>query len=106
MSSTRKATCEAPRLFDPSGFVVSLGGLLYSRSSSVVSPTSRLTCRRAAPGTPTAGPSSGERLPFSFLFVFLGALPCSEWLGKAVERDQRLRSHRPGCRQRGPARDQ
>jgi thioredoxin reductase (NADPH) len=31
---------------------------------------------------------SGERLPFSFVFLFLGALPCTEWLGNAVERDE------------------
>jgi thioredoxin reductase (NADPH) len=30
---------------------------------------------------------SGERLPFSFVFLFLGALPCTEWLDGAVERD-------------------
>ena len=30
----------------------------------------------------------GERLRFSFLFLFLGALPCTEWLGDAVERDE------------------
>jgi thioredoxin reductase (NADPH) len=30
---------------------------------------------------------SGERLPFSFLFLFLGAEPCTEWLGDAVKRD-------------------
>ena len=30
---------------------------------------------------------SGERLPFSFVFLFLGALPCTEWLGNAVARD-------------------
>ena len=30
---------------------------------------------------------SGERLAFSFLFLFLGALPCTEWLDGAVERD-------------------
>jgi thioredoxin reductase (NADPH) len=30
---------------------------------------------------------SGERLPFSFLFLFLGALPCTEWLDGAVRRD-------------------
>jgi len=29
----------------------------------------------------------GERLPFSFLFLFLGASPCTEWLGDAVGRD-------------------
>jgi thioredoxin reductase (NADPH) len=31
--------------------------------------------------------TDGERLPFSFLFLFLGALPCTEWLGDAVARD-------------------
>jgi thioredoxin reductase (NADPH) len=29
---------------------------------------------------------NGERLPFSFLFFFLGAQPCTEWLGDAVAR--------------------
>jgi len=32
---------------------------------------------------------SGERLPVAFLFLFLGALPCTEWLGDAVGRDER-----------------
>ena len=32
---------------------------------------------------------SGERLPFSFLFLFLGALPCTEWLDDAVGRDNK-----------------
>ncbi len=31
---------------------------------------------------------SGEQLPFSFLFLFLGALPCTEWLGDVVARDE------------------
>jgi thioredoxin reductase (NADPH) len=31
---------------------------------------------------------SGERLPFSFLFLFLGALPCTDWLGDVVARDE------------------
>jgi thioredoxin reductase (NADPH) len=31
--------------------------------------------------------TSGERLPFSFLFLFLGALPCTEWLDETVGRD-------------------
>ena len=31
--------------------------------------------------------TSGEQLPFSFLFLFLGALPCTEWLGDVVARD-------------------
>jgi thioredoxin reductase (NADPH) len=30
---------------------------------------------------------SGEQLPFSFLFLFLGALPCTEWLDDVVARD-------------------
>jgi thioredoxin reductase (NADPH) len=30
---------------------------------------------------------SGERLPFSFMFLFLGALPCTEWLDETVARD-------------------
>jgi thioredoxin reductase (NADPH) len=29
----------------------------------------------------------GVRLPFSFLFLFLGAAPCTDWLGDAIERD-------------------
>ncbi len=32
--------------------------------------------------------TSGERLPFSFLFCFLGALPCTDWLGAVVARDE------------------
>ena len=31
--------------------------------------------------------TSGERLPFSFLFLFLGARPCTEWLDDTVARD-------------------
>lgn len=31
----------------------------------------------------------GERLPFSFLFLFLGAMPCTEWLGDVVARDNK-----------------
>ncbi len=30
---------------------------------------------------------SGDRLPFSFMFLFLGALPCTEWLDDTVTRD-------------------
>ncbi|HYX77624.1 MAG TPA: FAD-dependent oxidoreductase, partial [Gaiellaceae bacterium] len=30
---------------------------------------------------------SGEQVPFAFLFFFLGAQPCTEWLDDAVERD-------------------
>ncbi|MGN6797823.1 MAG: NAD(P)/FAD-dependent oxidoreductase, partial [Gaiellaceae bacterium] len=32
--------------------------------------------------------TSGERLPFSFLFFFLGARPCTDWLDDAVARDE------------------
>ena len=31
--------------------------------------------------------TSGERVPFSFLFLFLGAKPCTEWLDDTVARD-------------------
>src|SRR6476646_9711224 len=31
---------------------------------------------------------TGERLTVSFLFLFLGALPCTEWLGDTVARDE------------------
>ena len=31
--------------------------------------------------------TSGRRLPFSFLFFFLGARPCTDWMGDAVARD-------------------
>lgn len=31
----------------------------------------------------------GTRLPFSYLFLFLGATPCTEWLGDVVARDDR-----------------
>jgi thioredoxin reductase (NADPH) len=31
----------------------------------------------------------GDRLRFSDLFLFLGALPCTEWLGDAVARDEK-----------------
>ena len=31
--------------------------------------------------------SSGDLLPFSFLFLFLGALPCTDWLNDTVARD-------------------
>ena len=31
----------------------------------------------------------GERLAFSFLFLFLGASPCTEWLGDVVARDEK-----------------
>jgi thioredoxin reductase (NADPH) len=31
--------------------------------------------------------TDGARLPFAFLFLFLGADPCTDWLGDAVARD-------------------
>jgi thioredoxin reductase (NADPH) len=31
----------------------------------------------------------GERLSFSFLFLFLGAAPCTDWVGDVVERDDK-----------------
>jgi thioredoxin reductase (NADPH) len=31
--------------------------------------------------------TDGERLPVAFLFLFLGAVPCTEWLGDVVARD-------------------
>jgi thioredoxin reductase (NADPH) len=31
----------------------------------------------------------GERMPFSFLFLFLGAAPCTDWLGDVVARDDK-----------------
>ena len=31
----------------------------------------------------------GERLAFVVLFLFLGALPCTEWLGDVVARDDK-----------------
>jgi thioredoxin reductase (NADPH) len=30
----------------------------------------------------------GDRLPLSFLFLFLGAAPCTDWLDGAVDRDE------------------
>jgi thioredoxin reductase (NADPH) len=33
--------------------------------------------------------TDGERLPFSFLFLFLGAAPCTDWLGDTVARDEK-----------------
>ncbi len=42
----------------------------------------------------------GEKLPFSFLFLFLGASPCTEWLGDTVRRDDAgfiLTGPEPAC---------
>ena len=51
--------------------------------------------------------TSGERVPFSFLFLFLGARPCTEWLGDTVARDENgfILTGADGGR-RAPARDQ
>jgi thioredoxin reductase (NADPH) len=32
---------------------------------------------------------NGDRVAFSFLFLFLGALPCTDWLGDVVARDEK-----------------
>ena len=32
--------------------------------------------------------SDGDQLPLAFLFLFLGASPCTEWLGDTVKRDE------------------
>ncbi|HSS42173.1 MAG TPA: FAD-dependent oxidoreductase [Solirubrobacterales bacterium] len=33
--------------------------------------------------------TDGSRCPYSFLFLFLGASPCTDWLGEAVARDEK-----------------
>ena len=33
--------------------------------------------------------SDGTRLPYSFLFLFLGASPCTDWLGETIARDEK-----------------
>jgi len=33
--------------------------------------------------------TDGTRIPFSFLFLFLGAVPCTDWLGDVVARDEK-----------------
>jgi thioredoxin reductase (NADPH) len=33
--------------------------------------------------------TDGKQLPYSFLFLFLGASPCTDWLGAAVVRDEK-----------------
>jgi thioredoxin reductase (NADPH) len=33
--------------------------------------------------------ADGSRCPYSFLFLFLGASPCTDWLGEAVARDEK-----------------
>ena len=50
--------------------------------------------------------TTGERLPFSFLFLFLGAAPCTDWLGDVVARDANGFVLTGGDRGRRPAGDQ
>lgn len=33
--------------------------------------------------------TDGAKLPFSYLFLFLGATPCTDWLGDAIARDDK-----------------
>ena len=33
--------------------------------------------------------TDGTRLPYSYLFLFLGASPCTDWLGEAITRDEK-----------------
>ena len=33
--------------------------------------------------------TDGARIPYSFLFLFLGAAPCTDWLGDTVARDEK-----------------
>jgi thioredoxin reductase (NADPH) len=33
--------------------------------------------------------SDGTELPFSYLFLFLGAAPCTQWLGECIARDEK-----------------
>ncbi len=33
--------------------------------------------------------ADGTELPFSFLFLFLGAAPCTAWLGECIKRDEK-----------------
>jgi thioredoxin reductase (NADPH) len=33
--------------------------------------------------------TDGTRLPYSFLFLFLGAAPCTDWLGDTIARDEK-----------------
>jgi thioredoxin reductase (NADPH) len=33
--------------------------------------------------------TDGTRLPYSFVFLFLGASPCTEWLGDCIARDEK-----------------
>ena len=39
-------------------------------------------------GLPTAKPASRRKSTTSWLFVFIGAAPCTDWLGKVVRRDE------------------
>ena len=41
----------------------------------------------ATQGSIGAAPSDGERIPLSYLFLFLGASPCTDWLGGTLALD-------------------
>jgi thioredoxin reductase (NADPH) len=59
------------------------------RSGTAVRDRSEIAALHGADGQLEAVTlTSGERLPFSFLFLFLGARPCTDWLDGAVGRDE------------------
>ena len=65
------------------------------RTEVVARPRRRTTWRRSR--WPTATPGAEEEVPTSWLFVFIGASPRTDWLGDDVVRDDEgLRRHRPG----------
>ena len=67
----------------------------------------RRAARRATASSRRSRSPTATELPLSFLFLFLGASPCTDWLGD-VRRPRRegLRPHRRRGRRRRPARDQ
>ena len=48
----------------------------------------RRAARRRRPARGGDARPTASRLPLSFLFLFLGAAPCTDWLGDAVARDE------------------
>ena len=44
-------------------------------------------CKESTGACALSRSPTGEQLPFSFLFLFLGATPCTEWLGDVLARD-------------------
>ena len=93
----------ARRVFEPvANDLRPLDGLAQERELLLGDVTQLIRCRAIRGGCPKqqtdlvqAEPGSlrgldhGERLAFSFLFLFLGALPCTDWLGDAVARDDK-----------------